>query len=177
MIGQMGIDSGKGGGICFLINGKTIIIKMPDKPEEVHVFAHEMKRTYGMFVVFIEKVGVWSSDADAHPGKAFRIAKMLANYNSLITCFRIMRMPIIEVPSRTWQKDIKLLGYDPKKYKNQKNCWKEFAISRFGSKNINLKTGDACCIAWWGFQQILTRPDWVIENVINQETKTLFSYE
>ena len=172
----LGIDPGKGGGLCFMYNEKNWIINMPDSPEKFHRFLLDMRKDHGQYIVFIEKVQMWMSDTDeVNRGKAFNVAKMLANYNMLLTALRIIQAPTIEVSPRTWQNTLKDYGVKPKTFNNPKNAWKLFAVEKFRNPKITLKTADACCIAWWGKQQVASRPNWVMESFINDESKNLFN--
>lgn len=172
----LGIDPGKGGGLCFRHSKGNWIVNMPETTEKMYGFANDMKRDYGNYVVFIEKVQMWLSDQDSeNQGKAFRVAKMLANYEQLLTVLKIVGVPIIEVYPRTWQKTlVEKYGCKPKTFTNPKNAWKLFAVEKYNNPKITLKTGDACCIAFWGHHKSINQPSWVIDNVINKETKTLF---
>ena len=171
-INCLGIDPGANGGLCFLSGQRLYDTPMPKTVEEMYCYLDDLRNDHGNFVTFIERVSHWVADTDS-PGKKFGIAKLIKNYDQLTTMLLINNFPTVAVSPQTWQRTIIEMGYNPKTYKNKKNCWKHFAMERF-NKILTLKTADAACIAWWGKQQVVGRPSWVLDNLQNKSTRSLF---
>lgn len=163
----VGIDPGKGGGICCIREKSVEVSPMIDVDQMVEYLQY--LKLDGFTIVFLEKVQAWVKDEEA-TGKGIGIAKLLANYNQIETTLKILKIPYVLVHPATWQKDIKSYGVDPKKFKNKKNAWKAFAIQKYPRllSRINLKTSDAICIAWYGMNQLRTSPTNTLKKVQNK---------
>lgn len=165
----VGIDPGKGGGICCIRENKQVELgPMPDGVDKVVEYIQYLKLD-GFTLVFLEKVQAWVKDEESR-GKGIGVAKLLKNFNEIETALRIMGVPYILVHPITWQKALRVYGVNTKGFKNKKNAWKGFAIQQFPQKlkQINLKTADAACIAWYGMNELRTRPSATLGRVENK---------
>lgn len=163
----LGIDSGKNGGLCYLNDDEIQIGTMPKTVMELADYMDELLKK-GSFICFIEKVQGWVGDSEEqNKGKQFRIAKLLAHYEQLITILKLKRIPYIEVHPRTWQNHLRDLGVKKKSFKNPKNAYKAFAIEKYPMKlkQINLKTADAVCISWYARQICILNPSEINEKI------------
>lgn len=125
-------------------------------------------------MVFIERVGVWRGDNDS-PGKQYGIAKMLANYNSLIAILEANDLPVVEIAAISWQKELML--YEPKKSKTErKNLYKRYAAKQYPMLKPNLKTSDAICILHFARIRCVTSAKWVLERVRNPKAANIFTH-
>ena len=166
----IGIDPGLGGGVTcfrpgFLRSSPIEIGPMPRDLMELNAYFKE-KMGQGLYV-FIEKVQPWVSDNEA-PGKNIQIAKLFSQYSKIIMMLDVQEIPYLEVPPQTWQRYIaEIYQVKPKKFKNKKNAWKSIAIQLFPQKlkQINLKTSDSVCIAWYGYHQLSKNPTEVREKM------------
>jgi hypothetical protein len=170
------IDPGLGGGIIiYSIPNKSIycgvmpliteVKKKKDKnvnmnSTDVRAIAKlidEHKNDHNVLLI-IEKVQARPQDAD-HPGKIFRIQKMLSNYDSLITVINLSGVDYVEVVPRVWQKTLNL--------SKEKNQNKAFAKNHYPMiEKITLKISDAVCILHFLRLKLKTDPKWV-ENRLN----------
>lgn len=171
----LGIDPGKGGGVCFKKGDYLEIGTMADI-KEMHRYFLQCKEK-GPMVCFIEKVQAWVGDAQDSPGKHIQVQKLLANYSQLVASLEIIGIPLVEVHPRSWQNHLRDVGVKKGDYKNPKNAYKAFAIQQYPMyfSKINLKTADAICITWYGHQMSATRPMFVRDSIKNKESLQLFN--
>ena len=109
-------------------------------------------------LIIIEQVNLRPSDQDT-PGKIFRMQKLMANYDSLKSVFKVHEVDFVEVVPHYWQKQLNL-GKD-------KNQNKEYTQKMYPQVKFNLKTGDAGCILIFCRLKLKNDPNWVKEKLKN----------
>ena len=93
----IGIDPGKNGGDCCLAsNHKTEVIKMPGDLMELRQWFDYMKSICRP-LVFVEKVQLRPDDVNDNPGKAFRVQKLLSEFEKLKTIIAMCDVPFVLV--------------------------------------------------------------------------------
>jgi hypothetical protein len=166
----LGIDPGKGGGICFLGPGDVVQIGTMVEGKQLYEYLVEVREQHGPFICFLERVSSWRGELDEAPGKRFGLDKMLANYNKIINTLELADVPYIFVSPVTWQRHLKAHGASTRSLRNPKNGWKAFAIEKYPRKFklITLRTADAVCIAWYGKQVSSSQPREVYKKLQNK---------
>lgn len=169
-----GIDPGASGGIAFYANERTVsAIPMPGEPKELWEYFNFLRDTYGHYIVFIERVNVWRGDSST-PGKDFGIAKMLQQYAGVTAIIKALGLPLIEVASISWQKELNLYQKTPDKTL-RKNAYKRYAAKKYPTLKPTLKTADALCIMSYGRVKSITSASWVKDRIANKDTLSLFA--
>lgn len=167
----IGIDPGAGGGIAIFSKSGLGCSKMPmieviknghrRRITDVQVLSGmliDQKNGYNP-IIFIERVQAFGSDTD-DPGKRFNIQKMLANYESLLTIIKMLEIPMIEVPPRTWQAYLGLVKKGIEK-SQRKKIYQRAAQSYYPSVKATLWNSDAMCLVQFGRMKIKFDADWI----------------
>lgn len=165
----LGIDCGANGGLAYHLS-VTVAVKMPSSRKEIFKFLEGIKAK-GELTVFIEKVQLFGSDKG---GKQFGIMKLLANFESVVTCLEILDIPYVLVPAQTWQKELNLQKRKGEEKTDRKRRYAEYARTFFPEMKVTLQTADALCLLIFGKKMLKLKPDWVNER-INQNESDLFN--
>lgn len=168
----IGIDPGKSGGIAIYYKKQTKAGKMP---EDVGAFARmiEAHKQEGELIVFLERVSMFMSDSDKkNNGKQFRIQKMLANYESMITTLKIFGVPYVEVTPMVWQKHLNLWIKGAEKIV-RKQKYKAAAQSWHPEIKVINATADALCVLRFARRKMVEDPKWIEEKVNIQKEEDL----
>ena len=160
----IGIDPGKSGGIAIYHNKVTIAAKMPD---DITGFASVIDdhRKDCHPLVFLERVSMFMSDSDkGNNGKQFRIAKMLEQYNSMITYFKIFMIPYVEITPMVWQKYLNLWVKGSSKTE-RKNKFKSAAMMWHPEIKVTNAISDALCILHFARRKMGEDEAWVRQRI------------
>lgn len=169
----IGIDPGKSGGIAVWRPGtKTYAIKMPEDVMELESWIQYMK-TITRPIVFIEKVQLRPDDVVGNPGKAFRVQKMLADFEKLKTILAISGVPYIKVHPQKWQNSLKLRVKGEEKAERKKR-YQRAAADYYPEVKATLWNSDALLIMHFGRHILKTDPSWVKQNLPKPIAKNLF---
>lgn len=171
----LGIDPGKGGGICFISTQGVVHVGKMVEGKALFQYLTETRDQFGPMICYLERVSSWRGELNDAPGKRFGLDKMLANFNRIKNTLELADIPYIIVSSITWQGYLKKTGVSTRGFKNKKNAWKGFAIEKFPRKlkQINLATADAICIAWYGKQALGSNSIQERKKIQNPESLTL----
>ena len=134
----IGIDPGKGGGVCALDGDKAEAWNCPDTYYEMARLVERIKRKNKTTVACIEKVHAMPRDGVA---SSFKFG---ANYGAWVGILSALNIGFTEVTPHKWQKHF---GTMPKEKKSRKHRLKELAQQMFPSTKPTLKTADAILIA------------------------------
>jgi len=156
------IDPGKSGGIAIWTPNELQVIKMPETTKQFSdIIIGEKKKTPNL-IVAMEKVQL--RDDDNIPGKQYRIAKMMKNYNSLIAAVEIADIALWNIYPITWQNGLyfKHKGFSKE---DRKNAYKEFAQKTFTDIRATLWNADALCILEYSKRQVSKNFAWVLKQL------------
>lgn len=105
----IGIDPGVTGGLAIYRPGrKTEVIKMPRDLMELKGWFVHMTGICNP-LIFLEKVQLRPDDVSADsPGKAFRVQKLLSEFEKLKTIITMCEIPFVLVHPLKWQNTLKL---------------------------------------------------------------------
>lgn len=183
----IGIDPGSSGGIAVWTGKNIGSSKMPTletvngKGKKSHETDIESlgnmlteQKEQGSVIVFMEKVQAWMSDTDENPGKRFRIQKMLANYESLKAVIKMLHIPMIEVPSRTWQTYLNLVRKGMSK-DDRKRLYKSAAKEYYPTQDVALWNADALCLVQFGRMKLFYDKPWINERISKPKTQMKFT--
>ena len=104
----MGIDPGAQGGIAVYVEGMNVKRhKMPKDNEELRDLLNYYRSNFNC-LAFLEKLCLRPDDVSVdggkkNMGKAFRMQKMLANYEHLKAVLEIIGLPYVLVHPMSWQ--------------------------------------------------------------------------
>jgi hypothetical protein len=129
----IGIDPGYGGAIAIYDNGFKVV-KMPKQPKEIH----ELLQNYEGAWVMIETQQMRTEDTK----RMFSIAKLMKNYNYIVSVCQILKFNVRFIQAREWQKKFNL----PKDYNAKKKELNRLAKERYPRLKPTLKTCDAILI-------------------------------
>lgn len=170
------IDPGSSnGGMAKFTKGKTTVHRMP-KNEEMHRldrFLKEIADQYENPIVFIEALNMFSGDAEEHPGKAYRIKIMLANYERIKALLIGAKLPYVEIYPQSWQATLGL-NKSGLRDNDKKNYFKEFAIKSFPEIKVTLWNSDALCIMVAAWKKINSAHYWIAKRIKNNPQKGFF---
>lgn len=174
----IGIDPGNSGGLAVYGRSGLAVSKMPTRKKgknnetditELKTIIDQQKEGYNP-IVFLERVQAFGSE-DNNPGKAYRITKMLANYESLKTVLEMNGVPYIEVRPQDWQKYLSLWIKGQEK-QARKNAYKKAAAEYYPAANVTLWSADAICILQFGRMKLKFDPDWIKKKLGVKPTQT-----
>lgn len=143
----IGIDPGKSGGLAIWKAGQaTVQIKMPADLMELKRFFMDKMEICNL-IVFLEKVSMRPDDLQG--GKAFGIAKMLADFNTLKNILTFLEIPFVLVNPTKWQNGLNLRAKGEEK-KDRKKRYQRFAQDNYKELKVTLWSADALCIMSFG---------------------------
>lgn len=173
----VGIDPGKTGGIAvWRPNHKTEVIKMPGDLMELKQWFEYMKSICRP-LVFVEKVQLRPDDITDNPGKAFRVQKLLSEFEKLKTIIAMCDVPFVLVHPQKWQNDLKLrIKVKGKKEEkaDRKRRFRDIAGKLYPEITPALWNADATLIMHFGRFILQNNPRWVLENLPQQMHNRLF---
>lgn len=169
----IGIDPGKSGGIAVWKPGHaTSQIKMPADLMDLRKFFTDKMEVCNP-IVFIEKVNMRPQDMEG--GKAFGIAKMMEDFNTLKNIMTFVGIPFILVPPTKWQNDLNLRAKGLKEEKkDRKKRYQKFAQNIYKELKVSLWSADALCIMSFGRHALLKKQDWILTVLPQQFQSKLF---
>ena len=174
----MGIDPGAQGGIAVYIDGMNVKRhKMTRDNEELRDLLLYYRKNYNC-LAFLEKLCLRPDDVSVevgkkNMGKAFRIQKMLANFEHLKAVLEIIGMPYVLVHPMSWQSrlGLRIKGEDKKERKAR---YKEQAEKLYGG-NVTLWNADALLIMHFGRYVLQYDQKWLLKNLPDKEQSKLFA--
>lgn len=167
----VGIDPGvSAGGIAIYKPGNTLVtVKMPEESLGIYNLFRKIKRS-GNPMIVVERLSLRGEDIG---GKQYRIVTMLENYNNIVCCAEVLKIPVVLVAPMTWQAG---LGLRVKGVKEDKSLRKEkyfqFAAHSFPTGNVFKWNSDAVCILRFTQLMIANKPKWITEHLINNSDCT-----
>lgn len=174
----MGIDPGAQGGIAVFIDGMNVKRhKMPKDNEELRDLLNYYRSNFNC-LAFLEKLCLRPDDVSVdggkkNMGKAFRMQKMLANFEHLKAVLEIIGMPYVLVHPMSWQSRLGLRIKGEEK-KERKARYKEVAEKLYGG-NVTLWNADALLIMHFGRQVLSNDRKWLLKNLPERERGKLFA--
>lgn len=160
----IGIDPGKTGGVAvWRPNHKTELIKMPDDLMELRQWFDYMK-TICRPLVFVEKVQLRPDDITDNPGKAFRVQKLLSDFEKLKMIIAMCDIPFVLVHPLKWQNGLKLRVKGEEKPERKKR-YQRVAADYYPDVRATLWNADAIMIMHFGRYILHNDPRWVLENL------------
>lgn len=169
----IGIDPGVSGGIAiYRLNQRTEVVKMPRELLELKEWFNYMKGICNP-LVFVEKVQLRPDDVNDNPGKAFRVQKLLAEFEKLKTIIAMCDIPFVLVHPQKWQNSLKLRVKGEDK-QQRKNRYKNAAGNLYPEIKATLWNADALMIMHFGRYIIQSQPKWVLENLPKNMHDKLF---
>lgn len=160
----IGIDPGKTGGIAvWRPNHKTEVIKMPDDLMDLRQWFDYMK-TICRPLVFVEKVQLRPDDITDNPGKAFRVQKLLSDFEKLKMIIALCDVPFVLVHPLKWQNGLKLRVKGEEKSERKKR-YQRAAADYYPDIRATLWNADALMIMHFGRYILHNNPRWVLENL------------
>lgn len=170
----IGIDPGVCGGLAIYRPGEiTKVIKMPRDLFELQDYFKHMNDICKP-IVFLEKVQLRPDDVSADsPGKAFRIQKLLNEFEKLKNIMTMCDIPYILVHPQKWQNTLKLKIKNEEK-KDRKNRYKDIAGDLYPNIKTTLWNADALLIMHFGRYVLQSKTDWVMENLPKNMHNKLF---
>lgn len=160
----IGIDPGKNGGIAvWRPNHKTEVIKMPDDLMDLRQWFDYMK-TICRPLVFVEKVQLRPDDITDNPGKAFRVQKLLSEFEKLKMIIAMCDVPFVLVHPLKWQNGLKLRVKGEEKPERKKR-YQRVAADYYPDVRATLWNADAIMIMHFGRYILHNDPRWVLENL------------
>lgn len=174
----MGIDPGAQGGIAVYIDGMDVKRhKMPKDNEELRDLLNYYRTNFNC-LAFLEKLCLRPDDVSVdggkkNMGKAFRMQKMLANFEHLKAVLEIIGMPYVLVHPMSWQSRLGLRIKGEEK-KERKARYKEEAEKLYGG-NVTLWNADALLIMHFGRHILKNDVKWLLKNLTEREHGKLFA--
>ncbi len=160
----IGIDPGKNGGIAvWRHNHKAEAIKMPGDLMELREWFDYMKSICRP-LVFVEKVQLRPDDITDNPGKAFRVQKMLSEFEKLKTIIAMCEVPFVLVHPQKWQNELKLRVKGEEKPERKKR-YRKAAGDYYPDIKATLWNADAIMIMHFGRYILQNNLRWVLENL------------
>ena len=158
----IGIDPGASGGLAiWRPNHKTEVIKMPKNILDLREYFDHMTGICNP-IIFLEKVQLRHDDINEHPGKAFRVQKMLQSFEQLKTVITLSGIPFAMVHPIKWQNELKLRVKGEKK-KERKERYKNAAAKYYPDITATLWNADALMLVHFGRYILSNNPEWVLE--------------
>lgn len=159
----IGIDPGSSGGIAVWKEGEPITVhKMPEELMDLRPFLAEIKITSNNPLVFLEKVQLWMGDMEG--GKAFRMQKMLQNFQRLKDILEFSDFPFVLVHPMTWQSTLKLRIKGEEK-SERKRRYKDIAQESYPEVRSTLWNCDAMLLVSFGRKKLLIDQKWILSNL------------
>jgi hypothetical protein len=173
----IGIDPGRNGGIAVCAPGAiTKTVRMPKDIIDLYEYMKYLMEIYKNPIAFMEKVQMFRTDgfSDNHGGfgKQFGIEKLLEQSKEVKNAMKIVGMPYILVHPMTWQAYLHLRKQGENDKINRKNRYKDAAQNMFQDVKVTLWNSDALLLAKFGLTRIERDPEWILENLPAQITKT-----
>lgn len=169
----IGIDPGKSGGIAiWRPNMKTEVKKTPDDLMDlVDWFGYML--TVCKPLVFVEKLQMRMDDIVGNPGKAFRIQKMLADFEKLKTILTVTDTPFVLVNPMKWQSVLKLRVKGEEK-PERKRRYQRIAAQLYPDIKTTLWNSDALLICSFGRKMLIEDEKWILQNLPEKLHDKLF---
>lgn len=173
----MGIDPGAQGGIAVYVEGMNVKRhKMPKDNEELRDLLNYYRSKFNC-LAFLEKLCLRPDDVSVdggkkNMGKAFRMQKMLANYEHLKAVLEMIGLPYVLVHPMSWQSRLGLRIKGEEK-KERKARYKVEAEKLYGG-NVTLWNADALLIMHFGRYVLKNDVRWLLKNLPDKEQCKLF---
>jgi hypothetical protein len=174
----IGIDPGKSGGIAVCAPGSlTKTVKMPKDIIDLCEYMRYLQGIHKKPVAFMEKVQMFHQDSEgerggASYGKQFGIGKLLEQSKEIKNALKIIGIPYILVHPMTWQAYLHLRKQGENDKIQRKNRYKDAAQNMFQDVKVNLWNSDALLLAKFGMLRLERDPEWIVENLPAQISKT-----
>lgn len=167
-----GIDVGKHGGIAILRENETKVIKMPDDVTEF-IGLFDYYKGLDDLLVFVEKLQMRPQDIYENVGKAFRIQRMLADFEKLKATLQIGKIPFCLVNPMKWQSALGLRIKGEEK-SDRKHRYVKVAQEHHPNVRATLWNADALLIADFGKKMYEEQNKWLKSNLPTQFNEKLF---
>lgn len=179
----IGIDPGAMGGIAIHIDGKNPIAAK--NPKDVRDLMDMLAYYADAFhpIIFLEKVQFRPDDvvidsSGANLGKAYRIQRMLANFEHLKASIEMSGIPYCLVHPLSWQSKMGLRtkGGQRADKAERKKHYKEVAAELFPEVKTTLWNADALLIMEFGKRMLADEKGmkWILSNLPKREHSKLF---
>ena len=145
---------------------------MPDDLTDLVEWFDYMKKICSP-IVFIEKVQLRPDDIVENVGKAFRIQKMLADYEKIKTIMTVIDVPFVMVHPMKWQSALKLRVKGEKKPQRKKRIQKA-AQQNYPEVRATLWNSDALMIMHFGRYVLNNEQKWLMQNLPQKLHDKLF---
>lgn len=169
----IGIDPGKSGGIAiWRPNFITEVKKTPDDLIDlIDWFGYMNKICHP--IVFVEKLQLRMDDIVGNPGKAFRIQRMLADFEKLKTILTVTNTPFVLVNPMKWQSVLKLRVKGEEKAE-RKHRYQRIAAKLYPEIKTTLWNSDALLILEFGRKMLANDERWILQNLPEKLYDKLF---
>lgn len=179
----IGIDPGAMGGMAIHIDGKnTIAAKNPkDVRDLMDILSYYAENFHP--IIFLEKVQFRPDDVvvtaeGANLGKAYRIQKMLANFEHLKASIEMAGVPYCMVHPLSWQAKLGLRtkGGQKADKTERKKHYKDVAAELYPEVKTTLWNADALLILEFGKKMLADEKGrkWILANLPKREHSKLF---
>lgn len=174
----IGIDPGAQGGIAVYVPGQNVKRhKMPKENEDLQGLLKYYAECYNC-IAFVEKLSLRPDDVvvengKKNMGKAFRVQKMMANFEHLKAVLEVIGIPFALVHPMSWQSKLGLRIKGEEK-KHRKDRYKEEARRLYGG-NVTLWNADALLIMHFGRWVLKNDLKWLLQNLPEREHAKLFA--
>lgn len=159
----IGIDPGRSGGIAIWRPKLPIgTIKMPSDLMKLKEWLEYMKGICNP-IIFIEKVQLRPDDI-TEPGKAFRVQKLLQEFEKLKTIIAMCDVPFVLVHPQKWQNALKLRIPHEEKAARKKR-YQQVAADYYPEVRTTLWNSDAILIMHFGRYVLKNDIEWVKSNL------------
>ena len=163
----IGIDPGKSGGLAiWRPNYKTEVLKMPSNILDLRQYFEYIASICNP-LIFLEKVQLRPDDIKDNPGKAFRIQRMLADFETLKTVISVCDIPFVLVNPMKWQNTLKVRVKGEER-KDRKKRFQRAAIDCYPDVKVTLWNCDALLLLHFGRFVLQNDFKWVLQNLPNQ---------
>lgn len=166
------IDAGANGGIAIHRTDNPVqVIKMPRELKTLQSILDDYNDDA---VVFVEKIGFRPDDIHGQSGlgKAFRIQRMIANYEQLKATIILSGIPFVEVHPLKWQSTLHLAKKGEEKAE-RKRRYKELAQELFPYIKVTLWNADALLILQFAHHIITCDKKWLKNKMQNIQNTLL----
>lgn len=160
----IGIDPGKMGAIAVFRPGKKVeVIKMPKELSNLKEWFTYMKSICEP-IAFVEKLQLRPDDLTENPGKAFRVQKMLSDFERLKAIIEFCNVPYVLVHPQKWQNELNLKIKGEEK-PQRKRRYKDVAAQYYPGIKVTMQNCDALLIMHFGRHVLVANPTWVRSNL------------
>jgi hypothetical protein len=167
----IGIDCGVSGAIAVKFREHRKVHKMPKELTEVNELLKYYKGISNKMLVVIEKVQIIPHDVNTTDkkkfGRAFRVQKLLNQYNQFIAIMEVGEIPYITVTARSWISYLNLKTPKDWDRTKRKRHYRDFA-QQFWPERLSIPLGDAVCLLIWLERKLKYDPDFELPKQLKE---------